>query len=70
MNWEKYKNMITKYIKIRLHGGGYIQPIEELTTALDGELDGLSTGERITLDFEPIDMTEEEYNELPEFAGH
>jgi hypothetical protein len=63
--------MVTKYIKIKLHGArSYIQPIEELATAIEGELDGLSIGEKITLDFEPIDMTEEEYNELPEFDGH
>jgi hypothetical protein len=44
-----------KYMKITLMGhGGYIQPLNELHTAFDGELDG----------------AENDYKKLPEFAGH
>jgi len=60
-----------KYIKITLHGyGSYIQPISELSAALEGELDGLDIGYKATLTFEPVDITDEEYNKLPEFMGH
>lgn len=59
------------YVKIKLHGGNsYIQPINELHTALDGELDCLLAGEKITLTLEPVDITDEEYLNLPEFSGH
>ena len=60
-----------KYIKIKLHGGNsYIQPVLDLLTAIDGELDGLEIGDKITIDLEPVEMTNEEYNKLPEFTGH
>lgn len=60
-----------KYVRIKLHGGNsYIQPIEELHTALDGELSDLSCGQSATLTFEPVDLTDEEYKNLPEFEGH
>ena len=63
--------MNCKYIKIKLHGGNsYIQPILDLLTAIDGELDGLEIGDKITIDLEPVEMTDEEYNKLPEFTGH
>lgn len=60
-----------KYIKITLHGGAsYIQALTEIATAVDGELDGLEIGDKITLDFEAIEMDEEAYKELPDSAGH
>ena len=60
-----------KYIKIKLHGGNsYIQPVLDILTAIDGELDGLEIGDKITIDLEPVEMTNEEYNKLPEFTGH
>lgn len=60
-----------KYIKIKLHGGGsYIQPADKILEAVAAELDALEFYEEITLSFKPIDMTEERYNELPEFSGH
>jgi len=60
-----------RYIKVRLHGGNsYIQPVSEIFTAIDGELDGLCIGDKITLDFEAVDITDEEYENLPEFEGH
>jgi len=60
-----------RYFKITLEGGSsYIQPMDKLDSALDGELDGLDYGERITLHFEHIPMTDEEYKLLPDFLGH
>ena len=60
-----------KYIKIKLHGGGsYTQPTTALLEALDGELDGIEVGEKITIDLEPVEITDEEYSNLPEFTGH
>ena len=60
-----------KYVKIHVHGGSnYIQPAHEVPNAIDGELDGLEFEERVTITFEHIEMTEEEYNSLPEFTGH
>lgn len=62
---------MSKYIKITLHGGGsYVQPLNEIPNAMDGELDGLEIGDKITLDFEAIEMADEEYQKLPDFAGH
>jgi hypothetical protein len=63
--------MNNRYIKIKLHGGGsYIQPALEILNAIDGELDGLEIGDKITIDLELVEMTDEEYNKLPEFTGH
>jgi len=60
-----------RYLKIALHGGGsYVQPLSQVHQAIDGELDGLQVGDKITLDFELIEMTEDEYENLAEFAGH
>jgi hypothetical protein len=60
-----------RHVKIKLHGGGvYIQPVSEILNAIDGELDGVELGDKITIDFEPVELTDEEYNNLPEFMGH
>jgi len=60
-----------KYVKVKLHGGAsYIQPIKDLHQVLDGELADISFGQKITLTFEPVNMTDEEYENLPEFEGH
>jgi len=60
-----------KYVKIKLHGGGsYVQPINSIGEAVVGELDCLEIGDKITLDLEFINITDEEYEKLPEFAGH
>jgi hypothetical protein len=66
----------SKYIKITNveAGGSYIQPTAEIFNAIDGELDGLEEGipgdRAITLRFEAVEMTDEEYAALPEFAGY
>ena len=60
------------YAKISLKGGNtYTQPLDQLDVFLD-EIDEAaeneSVGEIWTLEL--IEMTEEEYNNLPEFDGH
>jgi hypothetical protein len=60
-----------RYMKITLHGGGsYVQPLDKIHQAIDGELDGLQVDDKITLDFELVEMDEDEYENLMEFAGH
>ncbi len=62
-----------KYVKItNVTAGGshYVQPVTEIHSALDGELDCLAEGGPITLKFEAVEMTDEEYAALPEFPGH
>lgn len=62
--------MPTKYVQIKLKGhGGYVQPRSELMQAIDAELDSLDEG-TITLTFDNVIMTDEEYSKLPEFTGH
>ena len=60
----------SKYIKITNieADGSYIQPTSEIFNAIDGELDDLS--QPTTLRFEVIEITDEEYEALPEFAGY
>ena len=60
--------MIKKYVRITREGmSGYIQPLDELATALDGEFDGAQSGDEITLEL--VEMEESEYEALPEFEG-
>ena len=59
---------MSEYIKIKLHGGGiYIEPVDKLN-GLIAELEEGEIGEIWTV--EKIEMTEEEYSNLPEFTGH
>lgn len=58
-----------KYVRISLHGGsGYVQPVDKLAAAWDGELDDADVGDKWTV--EVVDITDEEYKQLPDFAGH
>jgi hypothetical protein len=63
----------SKYVRFTLAGeGSYIQPLKDLMTALDGELDNIKSGcvgESVVIELEVIEMTDEEYNALPEFQG-
>jgi hypothetical protein len=60
-----------KYMKIRLHGGGsYLQPLDKIHEAIDNELCDIQIGDTITLDFELVEMDDEEYESLVEFDGH
>jgi len=59
------------YIQVTLHGGGsYVQPMKEIHQSIDSELDGLMVGDKITLDFEIVELEDEEYENLMEFDGH
>lgn len=57
-----------QFVRISLVGGGvYIQPLDELINLLDEiEESEIDTEWHI----KRIDMTQEEYNKLPEFTGH
>ena len=60
-----------EYVKIQLEGhGSYIQPYREMGNAMDAELGDACIGETITLHLTRVNMTQEEYDELPEFEGH
>lgn len=60
-----------RFVKIQLHGGsGYIHPIEKLQEAIEEELVDLEDVGKITLSFKPAYITDEEYENLPEFVGH
>lgn len=57
-----------KYIQISREGmGSYIQKLDAIKDAIDGEMDGIEVGEKITL--ECVEMSKEEYEKLQEFAG-
>ena len=61
------------YVRIKLlNGGSYIQPLESLDHALDGELDPIfrNPSGPVTIRFSPCNITDEEFDELPEFSGH
>ena len=61
--------MKKQYIKVMIdsYSSYYVAEKNELCYALDGELDGISTGDKIIL--EVVEMTEEEFQNLPEFEG-
>jgi hypothetical protein len=68
---------MSKYVKIsRQEGdykiGSYVQPIDKIADALDGEFDNFteeaSVGDKII--FEVIEMDDAEYAKLPDFAGY
>lgn len=57
-----------KFIEITRPGmGGYIQPIEDLADAIDGEFNGANPGDMIILTL--VDVSREEYDAMPEFTG-
>jgi len=59
------------YIRIHLDGGGtYIQPIKLLADAIEAELDGVGLNDTITLELTKLEMSKQEYGQLPEFTGH
>lgn len=51
--------------------GGYIQSFNKILEAIDGEFDDIEDmdiGTKIVM--EVVEMTEQEYNKLPEFEGY
>ena len=62
---------MSKYVRVYLHGGGtYLVPEKEIATIVEAETDGLPMNETITLDLTVVEMSEEDYNSIPEFSGH
>lgn len=50
--------------------GGYTQPLSEVLNALDGEFDGIDTiPNGTTIILKVVEMSQKEYDELPEFMG-
>ena len=60
---------VKKYIKITRadERGSYVQPMEEVYSAIDGEFMDGTLGSKITLEL--LEMTDTEYEKLPEFTG-
>jgi hypothetical protein len=60
----------SKYIRITNieANGSFVQKASEINQSIDGELDDLS--EPVTLRFEAVEMTDEEYEALPDFPGY
>ncbi len=57
------------YMRIKLVGGGsYVQPLNELHNAIEGEVEGATVGTRWELEL--VQMSEDEYEALGEFDGH
>jgi hypothetical protein len=58
-----------KYVRVTRNDvkGNYVQRIEDVKHALDGELDGAKVGDAIT--FTVIELPDEEYDNSPEFQG-
>lgn len=57
-----------KCVKIHREGmGGYVQSLADIGSALDGEFDGADPGDMVALEY--VEMTQEEYDALPEFTG-
>ena len=59
-----------KFIRVTrpdLGGGGYTQKIDGASDLIDAEFDGAEIGEKIVLEL--VEMTQEEYDALPEFTG-
>jgi len=73
MSNQKQAPTTSKYFRFRLVGeGSYIQPLDDLTQCLEGELDDFKCGiigTKINIELEIVEMTDEEYSALPEFQG-
>jgi hypothetical protein len=69
---KSIKNLLAKaarIFKVQLHdGSSYYASHSDLLNALDGDCDGAAFGTKWTLEL--VDMTEEQYQALPDFAGH
>jgi len=63
---------LKRFVQITLDGGGsYLQPIEKILDAIEAEFDGheyCEVGTKWTLEI--VEMTQEDYDKLPEFEGH
>jgi hypothetical protein len=66
---EAMQHRPQRYARISLEGySSYIQPLDQIETAINGEMDGAEIGTKLTIEI--IEMTPAEYAALPEFQGH
>lgn len=62
-----------QYVAIKLHGGsGYTVPRNHvwLGDSILSELDGMEEGDKITLTFRPVNISDDQYEQLGDFEGH
>ncbi len=60
-----------RVVTFKLIGGGsYTVPLETIGDPLNGDLADLQTGESCSFICSMGEMTQEEYEALPEFEGH
>lgn len=58
-----------RYLRITLYGGvAYVQPVDEIGNAFNGEIDGAEVGTKWTVEL--IEMYPEQYEALGEFDGY
>ena len=62
---------MSQYVRITLEGGNsYYEKLEHVGVQVLNELDGAEVGHPITLHLELVNMTDEEFMNLPDFEGH
>ncbi len=62
---------MSTYVRIKLEGGNsYYEKLEHVGEQVINELDGAEVGKPITLHFTLVEMTDEEFMNLPDFEGH
>jgi hypothetical protein len=59
--------MYLKVTRDRLIRRSYLVPMDEIGSVIAGEFDGSEIGDKVTLQL--AEMTEEEYEALPDFPG-
>jgi len=70
MEKKLYFQISRYYVKndVRQLMGTYIQPVDEIVTAIEGEIDGWDTDSSEVLEIQPIEVTQ--YDNLPKFQGY
>lgn len=59
------------YVRVNVHEGSrYICAINELNYFLTSDLQDLSEGDKLTITFEPIELTDEDYLKFQSFDSH
>jgi hypothetical protein len=58
-----------RFVQVELLGGSkYVEPIMEFPSMLEADVHDADLGDIFTIEI--IEMTQEEYESLPEFEGH
>lgn len=63
---NKNKDGMTKHWK---HSGSYVQPLNQLGSAMEAEFDDFESCADVRYVLEPENITDEQYKKLPEFTG-